>query len=360
MAYSVRKFKRSWNLVFDIREKGVRLQRVVPKTEWAVLGFKPDMTILEATAWAQSLSATERLKNAEKSRQKIQVRLKTEDLELSSRLPEPFASEFEKRLLLKAADQDTERVLHQWRATRRILVKVELPLEDWNEFPAVFYKLFTDRGFSADYVQRLLSMINKWGFFLAKKTGKPYLPIPVPRGRAKERITDSFYEKSDGNKSAPITPDELENSKDDFSPEQYNWLFVSIWFGLRPHEIDQLSNKKTWKVITQDGYKVLMIYQPKLISLKKEERWKLIPVLFPEQQKASALIEAGRFDRPLNQTIRKYIKPSAKTYGGRKGFVSLMRSKKRSIYEISAWLGHRSPDRTKKDYEETLKLIIES
>lgn len=30
--------------------------------------------------------------------------------------------------------------------------------------------------------------------------------------------------------------------------EQFNWLYLSVWLGLRPQEIDNLKNKVLWNI----------------------------------------------------------------------------------------------------------------
>ena len=91
--------------------------------------------------------------------------------------------------------------------------------------------------------------------------------------------------------------------------ENYNWLLVSIWFGLRPIEIDNLKSPqgKLWDLVEESGYMVLKVYQSKLSNLDRDKRWKYVPCLFPEQENLIELIQEGNFKRPLSKTIKNIL-----------------------------------------------------
>ena len=57
------------------------------------------------------------------------------------------------------------------------------------------------------------------------------------------------------------------------------------------------------------------------------------------------------FKRPLVKTIRKYFGDGHDCYGGRKGFVDLMLSKKQTLENISIWMEHSTLDRTWRSYK---------
>ena len=89
--------------------------------------------------------------------------------------------------------------------------------------------------------------------------------------------------------SDPLLPDRLEKKKDRLKPEYYNWLYLSVWLGLRPMEIDYLTNKENTRLQkAPDGTLILWIYQTKLTSVPPRYRWKLIPLIFKEQNHPSA------------------------------------------------------------------------
>ncbi len=75
--------------------------------------------------------------------------------------------------------------------------------------------------------------------------------------------------------------------KSKVSEETFNWLYMSVWLGLRPEEVDSITNKKAVKVTYDDvnKFNVVSIYQSKLMSISEEMRWKHIPLIFKEQNK---------------------------------------------------------------------------
>jgi hypothetical protein len=69
---------------------------------------------------------------------------------------------------------------------------------------------------------------------------------------------------------------------------------LTVWFGLRPKEVDSVKNHEYWKIeILPTGRKILWIYQTKVVALPPEDRWKPIPILFDEQHFALKTLEDG-------------------------------------------------------------------
>jgi tyrosyl-tRNA synthetase len=125
-------------------------------------------------------------------------------------------------------------------------------------------------------------------------------------------------------------------------------------------EVDNLKlGDRAWYLAQQEGHTVFACYQWKLVSVPREKRWKFIPVLFAEQERAIEIIRSGNFKRPLPKFIKKHLAKNANTYGGRKGFESLMRSKGRTFTEAQAWLGHASIETTWKSYRDQKKVFLE-
>src|SRR5262249_18835691 len=132
----------------------------------------------------------------------------------------------------------------------------------------------------------------------------------------------------------------------------FNWLFLSVWLGLRPKEVDSLHSQAYWRIETlPTGRKILWVFQTKIIALPPEDRWKPIPILFAEQECALCIIATGSFRRPIRKMLRKWFGPGVTTYAGRKGFTDLMLSKQQSIENISIWMGHSSLQRTWRSYK---------
>ncbi len=149
-----------------------------------------------------------------------------------------------------------------------------------------------------------------------------------------------------------MTPEKLHRAKEKLNEAQYNWLYLSVWLGLRPNEIDQLIKDGHLKILrTQEGQSILWIYQTKLASIAPRYRWKLIPLIFSEQKKTVKIIKSGDFERPLVKTVKRYLGSRIMLYGGRKGFTDLMLSRGQNFVDISQWMGHSTIQRTWGSYK---------
>src|SRR5207253_744373 len=106
----------------------------------------------------------------------------------------------------------------------------------------------------------------------------------------------------------PISPSQLETTRGKIKPKYYNWLYLSVWLGLRPLEIDPLHDKNHFRLLmTPQGLPVLSIYQTKLISIPPRHRWKLIPLFRDEQKQALEIIQHQDFHRPLTKMVKKLL-----------------------------------------------------
>jgi integrase len=331
-----------------------RHNKGIPKDKWAPLGFHPEMTFEEAQSRMRQLNAQDRLHGHEKRRTKIQARLEKERTVENAYLPEADRTEFEtQRLMIGAAPKTAS----YWKAAVKALCELQIDPSDWSDRPEAFFDYFAKRLYSPAYVQKLIPLLNKWGLFISKKHRRPFAPLPFPRGRARQRIADANRKKPRGTgnrKSTPLTPQALESQASELRPEHYNWLYLTVWFGLRPYEVNQLKRpqgEETWKLEElEDGTPVLWVYQNKLQSIAHEERWKPIPCFCKEQLIGLKILKSGLFKQPLSKTIRHHFGDRITGYGGRKGFARLMKSKGQPFEEVSVWLGHKSIERTYADY----------
>jgi hypothetical protein len=199
------------------------------------------------------------------------------------------------------------------------------------------------------------------GFFFCKKIGRAFLPIPFPRGYERQRLVEAYYTKEEKGRRAskPLSPENLITSKGTIKKEQFNWLYLSVWFGLRPKEVDNLKSDELWKVEKNSGrLTILWVFQTKMVALPREDRWKPIPILFEEQKFALRILEGQNFKRPLVKTVRRYFGEGIDLYGGRKGFVDLMLSREQELENISVWMGHSSLERTWKSYKQRGKFHL--
>ena len=224
------------------------------------------------------------------------------------------------------------------------------------------YDYFCQRKMSLRYLQGILKVANLWGFFFSRKLARPFLPIPAPRGYERQRIITANYEKVGAARaSKPLTPLDLELVSKKLNRRNLNWLILSVWFGLRPKEVDSLTQRESWRVETlPTGRKILWVFQTKIIALPPEDRWKPIPILFNEQHFSLRIIESGDFCRPIRKTMRKHFGIGVTTYAGRKGFADLMLSKGQSFENISVWMGHSTLQRMWRSYKSRRKFHLDA
>lgn len=347
--------KPGFKILFEWIDKGNRQTKSIPKDQWGDKGFRLNMTIEEAKARKDQLNAQEKIKRTEKERQKIVVRLETEKLAQTAWFPPADLRDFEE----KQGIPDKPKRSSYWNKARTIIEEIGLSPEDWDEHSERFYRAFIRHEMSPAYVEKVRPMINAWGTFCARRYKLPFIELKhPPKGWAKQ-IAEAHYKKKRGRgnkESAPLTPEMLQAASGKLKERHYRWLFLSVWFGLRPGEVELLkepSSKTTWwTTTTRKGkriYKVLWVYQPKLFGLKPEKRVKRIPCILPEQDKALTFI-GTEIKAPSPKTLLKRFGKDVGLYGGRKGFVKLMKSYGQTFENVSTWMGHTDVNRTYRDY----------
>lgn len=372
MGYFINTRKRSdgtqsWGLVFRSEAEGERTTKRIKKTDLRQYGLLPSMSLDEARKRVHQLNLeTKHYREAEKAKV-ASLTSANVTREMAARLfPEHLVREFEARLKDKyhfggsAPEEKHKKALSRWRFVIKMLGKIDKPPKDWAKEPRVFYEYFKRERITAGYAVKCLSIMNMWGFFVSEKQGTPFLPVPSPRGYERNVIEDAADEKEGvATESLPLTPELLESAKAGLKEHHYNWLYISVWFGLRPEEIGG-----QWKVgnrLTAKGerVRVLEVYQTKLAGIKKDRRWKFIPILYPEQEKALELLKSGQIKEPYTKLLRAALGRGYHLYGGRKNFTNLMRAKGHQITTISKWLGHQSVDQTIRAYEARDKVEID-
>ncbi len=327
---------------------------------WRALGFHKTMTIEEARTRAKQINAQDFLKGQEERIKKIEE----EEAQLTKRrdsvLPIQFVEEFEKRFI---KNQDTQtlagkrrrsRAHYVWSSTKKMIYALQIEPSEWFYYSKEVYDYFCQAQISLRHAFTILHFANLWGFFICRKLGKPFLPIQKPLGYERQRMINAFYEKEKRSRKAArgITPEELNSISGRINQENFNWLYISVWLGLRPQEVDNIKEKELMRVEEPlHGRKILWIFQTKIIALPPEDRWKPIPILFEEQEFALKILKNNNFKRPLCKTIKKYFGDDVDLYSGRKGFIDLMLSKGHTIENISVWMGHSTLERTWRSYK---------
>ncbi|MCK6595083.1 MAG: hypothetical protein L6Q37_03275 [Bdellovibrionaceae bacterium] len=340
----------------------------VDRDRWRSLGFHNLMTIEEARVRVRQLNAQRHLKEQEKRIQQRKLEEEQYARRIDSVLPIEFIAEFEQRFLRIRDSETTKRLRKKsrafviWKAAQKLIYEMQIDPSDWLYSAHEIYDYFYRRKLSLRYSLAILKFVNLWGFFISKKLARPFHPIPVPRGYERQRLLDSFYEKDRTKISVPskeITPEQLDDVRMTMNQLNFNWVYISVWFGLRPQEVDNLHNPSLWRIETlATGRKILWAFQTKIIALPPEDRWKPIPIIFEQQEFALRIIESEAFKRPLTKTIRKHFGQGTTLYGGRKGFTDLMLSKGQALENISIWMGHSTMARTWRSYKRRRKFHL--
>ncbi len=347
---------RTWKLQYETLTGGDRRCRDVPEHELRSLGLVPSMSFEDAKRRKDELNTLGKIDRRETRVNAIRERLEADAAHPLRYMPQCDIDEF---CALYGGSKKFDTL---WRKTRAVLRDVDLDIEDWGSHQDHFYKAFLSHNMSTSYVEKVRHLINRWGRFQARKYRKPFEPLGAPKGQERERINDRFFDKApEGFASAPLTPEMLESSKSSLKPAQYRWLFLSVWFGLRPSEVNAVSQGTNFQIQRHGKVTVLAVYQPKLSALPRAERWKLIPCTCEQQFVALDFIreiKSAPISSPLRKTVKDRFGVRVKLYGGRKGFADLMLDKGHTLEDIASWLGHRSIERTWATYKSRTRLRL--
>lgn len=336
--------KGKWILEYDTTRKGARIRRTIPWEEARSLGLTPDLPYEAAKSMAGHLNAKERHSRRTESKQTIMVRLEREAEERARSLPAALISLFETEVLMRrkgwSDSPEHQRFFTHWRAAQKALHEIGLDFDELAKKPDVFWDYCQHKRISFAYLDKILRLINKWGEWLAQRKGVYFKPVARPKGRERQRIEDAYWEKARaGKQSVKLTPALIQSAAQHFPTPQLNWLKVSLWFGLRPQEVNLLLTEDAEFWFIEDN--ALWVYQPKVSSRPRNERWKRIPAIHPEQLECLQLIRDKQIGRaPLVKTLKKYLDPKLNRYGGRKGFHPIMNERGHSLEEIAGWMGH--------------------
>lgn len=363
MGYVVRKLphkSRTWKVIYQDRVGGAMKTRDVRTHEYLTLGVRLDMTYTEVKQRVDQINTRDKLDRRERSRVEIQKRLEAEADTQTAYLPPQDLAEFEANYL-QTRSYNLKMRSH-WAAAKRVLCALKIPPEDWEHRKSSFYSYWANKCVSPSYVQKVLPLLNLWGGYQARKYKFYFKDLPGPTGKDRERIADAYFKKvEEGYASDPLTPENLQANIKHFSSEQGAWLSLSVWFGLRPKEVDQLRQPAgawTWTLKSEGKIPYIQLFQTKLTGIPRAERYKNIPCLRDEQVALITLLGTNGIKRPLCKTVRKYLGDRITLYGGRKGFTDLMLSFGYELEVISAWMGHRSIQMTWAKYKGKKKVLL--
>lgn len=352
-----------WIAVIQEYKQGQKNQRSLKDEEYQVFGLNRLWSVDEARQQIQRLNKLNKVDTLKKSRAAQHASLLK--IQSSLYIDESLASKFQEYLIENILAGDMERagknkILIHWQSAQKIINTLQLLPAHYSQNSGRFVNYFVKKEFSVDYSSKLLKIINHFGEFCAQFQNQFYKPIKMNRNQVQQVRDKYLNSQTYRGPSDRLTPEALEAKKSQLPDAHYRWLYISVWLGLRPSEIDGLNAKKFgFKVEVDKRHKVQVIhvYQSKLKSVAEEKRWKFIPLLFEEQNKILEFLKLP-LKRPLNKTLKGIFGPSVRCYAGRKNFTDLMLDRGRKIEEVSSWLGHATIDTTWKFYKDRDKLTL--
>lgn len=357
MGYSVKAVKskhRNWRLLVERNvetgAKRVRKYDSIPEDKLGLHGFHSEMTLEDARRKASTLNRLKEEQRHVERKVKITEEMAAKELRDSLIMSDEVAFRAwclkEHRINL-----DEGKLGAHWRAAKAVLRDLAVLPPDYYDARRRIYHWFLDKTLSVEYLKKVLRFVNLYGRYYGKTYKAYFEDVPYPTGKDREDINDAWHEDPDNRSKAalPLTPGALKSAHSKLLPEHYRWLYLSLWLGLRPNEVDGLKDPKRFKTSQEGKTTILHVYQSKLKGIARDKRWKLIPLLEDEQKVIPAILEE-EFRRPLVKTISAHFGPGHNTYSGRKGFETLMRDRGHPFDYVSSWLGHQSLDRTWKSY----------
>jgi hypothetical protein len=355
MPYYVQKSgKKSWRIKF---QEGKSVSRNVPKLshEAKIVGFRQEWSFDEARSHAIALQARDWVKEEARRQNVSKAILERYKRYRSAFLSDENAEEFEQTYL---SEYKIKRA--HWNTMQKIIVGVELHPSEWFEKKSKLYAQFKRLRFSPNYARKLLRYLNLWGYFLCKKEGKAWMKVPGLDGVWVNRLEDG---RKPGGPSKPLSPSLLTSKAKEIPTISYNWLYLSVWFGLRPEEVDQLRkpNEKLWRLTKDEEFTwVLSVFQTKLHKrgVPIENCWKHLPCVFNEQVRGIEIIRSGEFKKPVGEG-GKFMTVTFGTgfsyYAGRNNFSGLLRDAGYDLETRKHWLGHLSISTTEAYDRKTMK-----
>lgn len=338
-------------------DKGFSVEKKLTPIVMADLGFSDLMTPTQAKDHAKKLNALTGIKRKEQ-RSKVRASERIHDLALVKRsiIPTKLSALFVDYIQENwfGGPYNLRKQVQHWAKVQTMLTAVKLQPHQYFKRKNDFYNYFKSKRMSKSYIEKLLKVLNLWGDFYSEEAKTYFKRVPMPRGIVLESIKDASTATGAG--AAAMTVDTLNLLKGRLPEGQWEYMRATFWLGLRPIEMVALMNDKdkNLRIDSQDGIRIVGIYQSKLVGVSKDMRWKWIPLLYPEQTATLKDINLGLIKRPLVKTLRLHAPADAgllALQSGRKGFTDLMLGLGQELQDISQWLGHASIERTWRHYK---------
>lgn len=346
-----------WFLYEEKYEDGVRKQLKVEVLSYNAIGIHQDLTVSQARERVKEINRenSKLAKTISAAARKAEALNRFDDIFFKESHVAKFLERLQKRAGANPA-HNAKLVSHFHFVQKMILELKLLPKQYCDESDSI-YAYMIGESISVDYAKKIVQMLNTWGRFIAKTQNSFFEDVAKPNQTQRKALAKAQRKVSGVRReSARLELSMLPKLKSKLSPEEYNWIVLSYWFGLRPSEVDSLVQIKGETKVSvadieknQSGIKVLKIFQSKIEDEDTEKAFKFIPILFPEQFEALEMLPNIR--RPKPQTIKSVI-PKLDTYGGRKGFADLMQGLGQQIEHVSIWLGHTDIKMTLSTYKQ--------
>ncbi len=359
MGFSIVKRAKGWKVKHRVDHGTHTVERILKPTEYHNYGLSEAMTIDEVRTALNQLRQDNNARVMSERLARIQARINARKQIESAWLPKLLVRQFENEIIPEAGIRND-----RWLIAKEIIAKADLPPDEWHWRPKAIFSLFEARADSLDYVRRLLRIINKWGAFYSRKTGKAFLPIEKPAGANRKAIRAAYSINKPDRATSALTLAHLKQSRFFLTPAQHSGLSLMIWCGLRLEEIEQILNHDQgnefrggggWYLQTNDPrFKgVLHVFQHKLLRQGIEPRlcWKAIPLVEPEQEELIPVIQSKEFALPSLGKMKKQLQFNVTNRSARKGFAALMQMRGYRDEVYDRWLGHIGNSTLRLHYE---------
>lgn len=361
MGVFVLKAKKTKFRVFIEEWTPTRHVTTVTPQNYPTFNISEQMTLEQAKSAAKEYNLKNKLQKKKDARvtAEAQQRSLLDSFALPEYLVDAFNTELRQEYSHNPERLDT--VLQHWSSAKVMLAKLQVEPSQYFEKRFEIFEYYEEKCWSADYIKRITKICNIWGSFYSRKKGTFFEPIPKIGIRIQQIVKKRETKENIRKAATPLIWDELRNLKSSFENEhlshQWNWLYLGMFFGLRPSEIDNLKNEKYFKIKDDptNNVTVLLVYQNKLRNLPEAKRWKVIPIVEPEQKECLEIITQQAFKRPLNKTLKRLFSTKGiDTYSPRKGFTDLFLNRGYELEDISVFLGHSSIETTWRHYKNKL------
>jgi integrase len=348
-----------WYLKHEFYIDGVRKEVTVPKPVTFELGFNPAWSIIQAKARCSQLNRERKIERGQHVRtgRKAAFQVLVDATYFPSEDVQGFLAHLDE--VTHGSSNHLKKLHSHFATVQKMVCALKITPDKYSVSANRIYKWLQERRFSVDYSKKIIANLNLWARYVSRLRGTYFEVVRAPKGRVRSAIEGAQIGQRGVRRAAkPLSIELLAKAKNILSVEHYNWLHLSLWFGLRPTEVDLLHDKDTWRLETQGELNVLAVYQTKLMDVSIERRWKYIPILFTEQKKSLEIINSGLFKRPHSKTTQKHLGAGITLYSGRKGFQDIALSRGQLFQDIADYLGHSSVETTFKHYRDRTRVRV--